>query len=650
MNVLVAVALAAGEFFTLRSVFGWQANGFAESGVPAGLLRLWNETAERLGRLSYVLVQKVSGAGVSAGLALVVIFLFLFLLSYLTVQSKSPGLLVLYYILPVLGAALGLPLEAGPFALLIGASLLFLARLRLGDGARFWALGGVCVLLLLTWFIVTQKPLADVLSARPAPLTDISAHGKEAVHRLRYGHEAAEDETAFTVTMEEPGQLWLRGKIGETYDGTAWTALPDAAQYAYYPRREALREAGFNALGQLADVTRALEGVDGSADAGHPVKEGKITIEMKGENRENLLIPYEITASHVKGGVNAGDSFLQARGFFGARRYSYTALTDRSAHWTEMAAHAFSAASAGTLPGAYADGEEAVNESAYARYTALNRGDILLLNDAIGDPGDQNEGHISYRYAVDHILPYLEDNIRYEEKRGREQTPLAQILEAGKGSDRDFAALATAMFRYYGIPARYVEGYQVTAADAQKMHKNEPYAVKGKNAHAWTEIYIDLLGWVPLETVPAYKDRMEQADLSIGLENEEIANAFHEHKPIMQEGTEENSLPEGNSRKTKPIWIMLLVIALLLLLLILMRVICTLIKIIERHRRFHQSDPKRAICYIYAELTGAIPAEKTLDPAVVKLGERAAYSTEAMSEEERSRMLTAWKGRKAYAR
>ena len=47
---------------------------------------------------------------------------------------------------------------------------------------------------------------------------------------------------------------------------------------------------------------------------------------------------------------------------------------------------------------------------------------------------------------------------------------LEEFLVSKKGYDVQFATAATLMFRYYGIPARYVEGYLITPKDAKQMH------------------------------------------------------------------------------------------------------------------------------------------------------------------------------------
>ena len=70
------------------------------------------------------------------------------------------------------------------------------------------------------------------------------------------------------------------------------------------------------------------------------------------------------------------------------------------------------------------------------------------------------------------------------------------------------------MFRHLGIPARYVEGFIITPDDVRNAEPYEKITLTGKNAHAWTEIYIDRIGWIPIEVTPPYLDKMEPIDLT----------------------------------------------------------------------------------------------------------------------------------------
>ncbi|MDE5934123.1 MAG: hypothetical protein K2H40_16795, partial [Lachnospiraceae bacterium] len=108
--------------------------------------------------------------------------------------------------------------------------------------------------------------------------------------------------------------------------------------------------------------------------------------------------------------------------------------------------------------------------------------------------------------------PYGEDFINYF------------LAENRRGYCAHFASAATLIFRYLGIPARYVEGYAIDPVDisengtlleeAQYEDYYDGHSLLGTeavvsveatdaNAHAWVEVYDAALGWVVVEVTPA---------------------------------------------------------------------------------------------------------------------------------------------------
>ena len=67
------------------------------------------------------------------------------------------------------------------------------------------------------------------------------------------------------------------------------------------------------------------------------------------------------------------------------------------------------------------------------------------------------------------------------------------LTEAKEGICQHFATAATLMYRAFGIPARYTVGFVDTLQDDVLVN------LTSQDAHAWVEIYVDGLGWVPLE-------------------------------------------------------------------------------------------------------------------------------------------------------
>lgn len=168
-----------------------------------------------------------------------------------------------------------------------------------------------------------------------------------------------------------------------------------------------------------------------------------------------------------------------------------------------------------------------------------------------------NEVYANYLQIPDEILPVL---INYHEEIGYEPSLAGQIslirkfltvnyeydMAPGttprnedfvtyflgtqkKGYCSHFASAATLLFRSYGIPARYVEGYvitqsaisnraEVTGYDYEDFFEGEnildnsnvvEVEVTDGEAHAWVEVFIDDFGWMPVEVTPPSQDDEE---------------------------------------------------------------------------------------------------------------------------------------------
>lgn len=128
--------------------------------------------------------------------------------------------------------------------------------------------------------------------------------------------------------------------------------------------------------------------------------------------------------------------------------------------------------------------------------------------------------------SVYKVIKYLDDNYKYSLIPGK--TPANKdfvnyfLTKNKKGYCSYFASSAVLMFRELGIPARFVGGYSVSTTDMDNMSRNMKdskfKSIIGKNAqdaikysinvndssaHAWTEVYVDNLGWVPVEVTPS---------------------------------------------------------------------------------------------------------------------------------------------------
>ncbi len=81
------------------------------------------------------------------------------------------------------------------------------------------------------------------------------------------------------------------------------------------------------------------------------------------------------------------------------------------------------------------------------------------------------------------------------------------LTETKEGYCIQFASALTLLLREAGIPARYTSGY-VAAKFARTSSPDGAYYsdVLDENAHAWTEVWFDGIGWVQYEATPEYYD------------------------------------------------------------------------------------------------------------------------------------------------
>lgn len=68
------------------------------------------------------------------------------------------------------------------------------------------------------------------------------------------------------------------------------------------------------------------------------------------------------------------------------------------------------------------------------------------------------------------------------------------FLETKEGYCTYYASALAVMARVIGVPSRYVEGYAMP-----RNKTNGYYIVTGEYAHAWVEVYLDSIGWIPVD-------------------------------------------------------------------------------------------------------------------------------------------------------
>lgn len=106
-----------------------------------------------------------------------------------------------------------------------------------------------------------------------------------------------------------------------------------------------------------------------------------------------------------------------------------------------------------------------------------------------------------YEYSLD--IPPLPDNMDAVDDF---------LFVTKKGYCEQFASAFAVMARIIGIPSRFITGY--SPGDLNPW--TGMYEVKVKNAHAWVEVYLEPVGWIPIDPTP-FTPLVEERDKSLSV-------------------------------------------------------------------------------------------------------------------------------------
>lgn len=327
---------------------------------------------------------------------------------------------------------------------------------------------------------------AVVFAAKPsAPNERIIASLRRTVHSLRYEKNdplpegdlrrdttsAQTDDAALRVQMQTPQSVYLRGFVGDIFDGVRWTALDNAILSEYADLFYWLHEYDFYSSTQ---TMYALQAVGGSETQ-------SVQVTNLSACKRYAFLPTVCRADDL-----LRPEYIRETLF--AKEETYTAqmpLYDKAALFAAQR----KLAQNGSADGMYMQCERAYAQFVYATALDVPDSTAQALERQIQD-------EVKSAGLADKICFVLDWFRQYTHTKTAQpfsgSDAAAWFLEQAEGgNDAMFATASVLMLRYLGIPARYTEGY-IT----------EGGTVKRSDAHAWAEYYLDGIGWIPLETLP----------------------------------------------------------------------------------------------------------------------------------------------------
>lgn len=111
--------------------------------------------------------------------------------------------------------------------------------------------------------------------------------------------------------------------------------------------------------------------------------------------------------------------------------------------------------------------------------------------------------------AVESLSQRIHEDFEYQGGVTDVFTPVAELFEARKGVCQDFAHLAIACLRAFGLPARYVSGYLLT-----RPPEGQPRLTGADASHAWFSVWCPEFGWVDFD--PTNNVRVQNEHITLG--------------------------------------------------------------------------------------------------------------------------------------
>ena len=566
---------------------------FARSLLLNGFGALWNGTRDLWANEKGILLPLTQTD--NSGLWLASILLGLFLAALSLALSRTPTLASVLLILLTVAASL-VHVTAWLFVS-AGIALLLLA----------WQKNTVSAINFLLLGAVVLGIAALVLQA--GTMQDLSQTAKDALHHWRYEKAdkvlpegdlskpvpaADGTEAILSVTSDKTDTLYLRGFVGDTYKNGTFSSLDTETAAAEKDLFDWIHENGFypqsqftlSAIQTAEYETETIQISNLSACSLYRYEPFSVLPTYAGTSK-NLLLP----------------STVKTSGWNGEREYSYVVIADASTILPQI----LDALQQGEPSSSYLQMESAYRDfvDSYALAVPQEFTDEL---GALLEETRKNlnfSGELSKEQAQLCALSFLETCFG-----GDTSLPLDSTA---KGTTYQYATVAALALRYYGIPARYVEGFTV------KTVENENVSVTDENAGAWVEVYQDGVGWLPLALTPGLEslapEQTESGIKPVGAgEGEGSGPRVTEGQEPEQDDAEQSedpdNTPDGGQRTgllAKPaFWILL--IAGILLLFVLFILIRHHIILKNRQKTFDDPDNSESISSLFSDAAKLLSA------------------------------------------
>ena len=442
---------------------------------------------------------------------------------------------------------------------------------------------------------------AAVLPEVKTQVADFSQQLHEKVHEYRY--ETADtflpegdlrekpvsgraDKTALIVTTDALETMYLRGFTGAVLEDDVWSPL-DTKIYA--DNEDLLYWLNLNEFYPDAQFEKAA--------ASGKMETYSVSIQNVNACSRYLYVPFSLCQNSYLQAENLNQEGVLADG---DRGYTFKTVSG-SAGQIEIVLEQLQTADSEEVQ-KYRKAESAYREFVYEHYLQIPQetADILteLWDETAARYGSVQE--LTSQQAQECVLDVLDRCFPEAGNTDVNDLPVDEV----EGTSYQYATTAVMTLRYFGIPARYAEGYIISEEMAAKAESGESVEVNASCGAAWPEVYQDGIGWIPMALTPGMDGaKQENKDQNKDGETAEAVTKEGEELEETPENTPNEPKSESGSMVTvtKEITSVILKVIFVVLFLLLMLILRRKLLLKKKKGRFVDENQNEAIGWIFAD-------------------------------------------------
>ena len=372
---------------------------------------------------------------------------------------------------------------------------------------------------------------------------------------LKFKNEPIMD---LTLTGKYYGNIYMKGFHANTYKDGVWTE--DTGQLTDSLKKEGINKKEFiNELARYTgDNVLGAYGEKNMLDTGRGVK---LDIRYRNKSDKRAYIPYFAYVSD-KNIVSKGEGLLIKKNSlssldvelwqWGGSYEQYYNLIQNSKEnkWSEWYDT--------YVKEAFTEVPEHLEHT--VSYIAKQVSYLNVLPSWGTGALNVNVNRLNKAYQVAYWMEQYTIYTLYPPELPEDTDPIEYFLTSKRGYCMHYASAATMLLRHMGVPARYATGYVVASNDFVETNENgdEVYkaTVMDNMAHAWVEIYLEGVGWVPIEVTSGYiteedepqDDPVEQPSIPVEPPTPEITT----DQPTSENDTTSGDESDSDDELTKP--------------------------------------------------------------------------------------------------